>query len=301
MQVRPTRDKATKTVLKDFLSKYGREVDDAKEEKRLGQMHKESATAIVKDYDLPLTPEEFSKEIMPYYEARQALIASSVINHLHKHRIPFALASNSIKEHIEIKISHRKGWKELFSVILGSNEVKSGKPAPDLFLEAAKRMDADAAHCLVIEDSLPGVSAAKAAGMMVVAVTSPLTKDEHFSVAHCIQHSILEFQPEKWGLPKFDDYQASNESLPDQVVGVYFGWAKIGTYGIFKMVVSIAWDLYPDIAKRVIQPYMLQELGKDVCSEQLELWIVGYIRQLHSEVLSGSYDYSLTKFINNLC
>ncbi|KAL5989639.1 hypothetical protein ACLOJK_010532 [Asimina triloba] len=305
----PIAVKASRNVLKDLLlCKYGKEVDAAKEGKRLGQTHNERAAAVVKDYDLPLTPEEFLREIMPYYKARQRTSlgwadvkplpgANRLINHLHKHGIPFALASNSVQEDIELKISHHKGWKESFSVILGRNEVKSGKPAPDLFLEAAKRMDVDAASCLVIEDSLPGINAAKAAGMKVVAVTSPLTQAKCFSVAHCILHSLLEFQPEKWSLPAFDDWlqnalpietlhikdQASNESLPDQVAGVYFGWAEIGTYGTFKMVVTIGWNLYLGIAKRVIRPCILHVLDKDASGEQAELWIVGYVQKLHSK------------------
>lgn len=55
--------------------------------------------------------------------------------------------------------------------VFTASEVKNGKPAPDLFLHAARQMNADPATCLVIEDSLPGVEAAKAAGMQVLRFT----------------------------------------------------------------------------------------------------------------------------------
>lgn len=51
--------------------------------------------------------------------------------------------------------------------IFTASEVKNGKPAPDLFLHAARRMGADPRRCLVIEDSVPGLAAGLAAGMQV--------------------------------------------------------------------------------------------------------------------------------------
>lgn len=58
----------TKNVLKNFLAKYGRAQDSEKENKRLGMTFKESSLTIVDDYDLPLTTEEYVKEILPMYQ-----------------------------------------------------------------------------------------------------------------------------------------------------------------------------------------------------------------------------------------
>ncbi|XP_043690303.1 bifunctional riboflavin kinase/FMN phosphatase-like [Telopea speciosissima] len=307
-------EKTTKYVVKDFLAKYGKILDREKEDKRLGQMHKESAASIVKDYDLPLTPDQFSKEIMPMYKERwpQAKALPGVnrlLMHLHKHGVPFALASNSIRKHIDEKLYRHEGWKELFSVILGSNDVNSGKPSPDLFLEAAKRMGVDPLRCLVIEDSLPGVMAAKSAGMKVVAVPSLQTQADRYSIATYVLHSLLEFQPEIWGLPPFDDWVENalpiepmyvkavasdgflsevsdndSTSLPDQISGVYFGWAKLGTSGIFKAVVSIGWHGHSVAAKQVILPYLIDETEEYTTDQPWQLLLVGYIRELSGEV-----------------
>lgn len=64
----------TKDVLKDLLARYGKEVDYKKEGMRLGVTHKESRLAIIKDYDLPITPEQFTEEIMPMYREKWVLI-----------------------------------------------------------------------------------------------------------------------------------------------------------------------------------------------------------------------------------
>ncbi|KAL7000556.1 hypothetical protein U1Q18_001707, partial [Sarracenia purpurea var. burkii] len=203
-------EQSTKGVLGEFLARYGKILDREKEDKRLGMTQKESARAIVKDYELPITPDCFVQEIMPMYQekwvhAKALPGANRLIHHLHKHQVPFALASNSLRKNIDAKISHQEGWREYFSVILGSDQVKSGKPSPDIFLEAANKMGVDAVHCLVIEDSGIGVKAAKAAGMKVVAVPSLQNADDQYSIADSVLHSLLEFCPELWGLPPFED------------------------------------------------------------------------------------------------
>jgi len=91
--------------------------------------------------------------------------------------LPVALAtgqeSGRLREHL-----HRHGLTDRFDVIVTAGEVPRGKPAPDIFLEAARRLDVMPAHCLVLEDSVHGCEAAIAAGMTVVACPSAVT-------AHC--------------------------------------------------------------------------------------------------------------------
>jgi HAD superfamily hydrolase (TIGR01509 family) len=65
------------------------------------------------------------------------------------------------------------GLEDLFSVIVTSEQVKHGKPAPDMFLEAARRMSVAPGDCLVLEDSPAGFEAAKAAGMDYAIVGRP--------------------------------------------------------------------------------------------------------------------------------
>ncbi|KAK2972151.1 hypothetical protein RJ640_018219 [Escallonia rubra] len=337
-------EQATKDILKEFLERHGKVIDVERENKRFGMTHKETAIAIVKDYDLPLTPDQFSQSIMPLYhekwvQAKALPGANRLIHHLHKHGVPFALASNSIRKNIEAKISHHQGWKEYFSVILGSDQVKSGKPSPDIFLEAANKMGVDAVHCLVIEDSLVGVKAAIGAGMKVVAVPSLENEFNKFSIADSVLRSLLEFHPELWGLPPFEDCRFLSRDaafpnwmslsnlnlmiagvgnalpiepiylkgyyrngllheftdngtspLPIQVSGVYFGWARVGSHEMYKVVIGIKWDTDCCTSKRKIETCLIDGSNEQNFDKQMNLVLVGYIRGLGSKGNTSSDD-----------
>jgi HAD superfamily hydrolase (TIGR01509 family) len=82
---------------------------------------------------------------------------------------PLALASSSNRPVIEAFLD-AAGVQELFAATVSSEEVAGGKPAPDVFLEAARRLGAAADRCAAIEDSGNGLRAAKAAGMRVIAI-----------------------------------------------------------------------------------------------------------------------------------
>lgn len=80
-----------------------------------------------------------------------------------------AVASSAHRAVIDAALA-ATGLHELFEVTVSADEVEHGKPAPDVYLEAARRLGVAPAACLVVEDSLPGVRAGKAARMTVVLV-----------------------------------------------------------------------------------------------------------------------------------
>ena len=82
---------------------------------------------------------------------------------------PVAVASSAHREVISAALE-ATGLAGLFDVVVSSDEVAHGKPAPDVYLEAARQLGVEPAACLVVEDSLNGVRAARAAGMTVVLV-----------------------------------------------------------------------------------------------------------------------------------
>jgi HAD superfamily hydrolase (TIGR01509 family) len=82
--------------------------------------------------------------------------------------LPKCVASSGTPEKIRHGLTCTGLYDQLAPHIFSASEVKRGKPAPDLFLFAAEQMQAAPARCLVIEDSIPGVTGAVAAGMTVL-------------------------------------------------------------------------------------------------------------------------------------
>ena len=78
------------------------------------------------------------------------------------------LASSSNREIIDLVLEHA-GLTDAFTVTVSSEEVARGKPAPDVYLEAAERLGLDPARCVAVEDSASGIRSAHAAGMRVIA------------------------------------------------------------------------------------------------------------------------------------
>ncbi|KAM7254764.1 hypothetical protein ACFE04_020005 [Oxalis oulophora] len=198
-------------VLKVFLVKYGKQWDGREALNIAGKAPFESAAAIIQDYDLPCATDQLISEITPMFFDQWCKIkalpgANRLIKHLRNHSVPMALASNSPRKSIETKISYHKGWKESFSVIIGGDEVRTTKPSPEIFLEAASKLKIEPSNCLVIEDSPPGVMAANAAGMYVVAVPSLRKQTDLYVSANEVINSLFDLRPEKWGLPPFEDW-----------------------------------------------------------------------------------------------
>lgn len=94
-----------------------------------------------------------------------------VLTHLNDRQIPYAVASSSTHERIAFSLS-KTCLTQYFDIICSASEVLHAKPAPDLFLLAAERLGLNPEECIVIEDSLAGIQAAKAASMKVYAYAS---------------------------------------------------------------------------------------------------------------------------------
>ena len=126
---------------------------------------------------LPEPPEEISAEVVRRLEARYRqhlpLLDGAVeaVDRLAA-RWPLGIASSSNREVIDLVLD-LSGLAPLFKVTVSSEEVARGKPAPDVYLEAARRLGVAPERSAAIEDSENGIRAAKAAGMRVVAIPNP--------------------------------------------------------------------------------------------------------------------------------
>jgi HAD superfamily hydrolase (TIGR01509 family) len=95
--------------------------------------------------------------------------AMETVAGLRERGVRVAVASSSPRERLD-RTLRRARLADAFGVTVAGDEVTRGKPAPDMFLAAAERLGAEPARCVVIEDSAPGVAAARAAGMRTVGV-----------------------------------------------------------------------------------------------------------------------------------
>ena len=100
-------------------------------------------------------------ELRPFEDARQA------VEELRARGIPLAVASSSPRERLDRTLA-AGGYA--FAITVAGDEVEHGKPAPDMFLLAAERLQVAPARCVVVEDSGPGVAAGVAAGIPTLGI-----------------------------------------------------------------------------------------------------------------------------------
>jgi beta-phosphoglucomutase len=121
--------------------------------------------------------------------------AIDLIKNLKVMGFKLAVGSSGPKENVELLLTTLK-IKPYFDVIITAEDVKIGKPAPDVFLIIAKRLNINPEYCLVIEDAPVGIKAAKEANMCSIALTTTHTKDELFD-ADFIANDLSEVKVEE--------------------------------------------------------------------------------------------------------
>ena len=150
---------------------------------------------------VPEEPEAISAEVVrrmaARYRERLPLIdgAREAVERLSA-RWPLGVASSSNRPLIDAVLK-LAGLTDRFAATVSSEEVPRGKPAPDVYLEAAARLGVDAARCAAIEDSHSGIRSAKAAGMRVIAIPNPSFPpgDEALAEADLVLDSLAELRP----------------------------------------------------------------------------------------------------------
>jgi HAD superfamily hydrolase (TIGR01509 family) len=147
-------------------------------------------------------PEEINAEVVRRMEARYRerlpLLPGAVeaVERL-AGRWPLGLATSSNRQLIDLALE-LAGIERLFRATVSSEEVARGKPAPDVYLEAARRLGVEASNAAAVEDSHNGILAARAAGMRVIAVPNPHfpPNPEAVAEADVVLRSLHELTPE---------------------------------------------------------------------------------------------------------
>jgi HAD superfamily hydrolase (TIGR01509 family) len=166
-------DAARRTV----VDAHGGEWKDSATTDMLGMSSPEWSRYVVDELRVDLTPEEVNARVLEamlgaYREqlpllpgAREAVVRMAGA-------FPIALATSSNREVIDLVLDGM-GVTDRFGATVSSEEVARGKPAPDVYLEAARRLGYAAAACAAVEDSSNGLRSAHAAGMRVIAIPNP--------------------------------------------------------------------------------------------------------------------------------
>jgi len=175
-----------KKALKQFCKQYGFNLTDTELRNKIyGRANKDWLPELF-EYDL--SPEEYeklAKEKETLFRKMYGPIIKPVtglinfLEKLHLNNIPCAVATSAPPENVEFTLE-KTGTRKYFETIVHEKMIKKGKPDPEVFLKTIYEIGLPAAKCIVIEDSLAGIKAAKSAGTKVIAVTTTLTHDELF-------------------------------------------------------------------------------------------------------------------------
>jgi HAD superfamily hydrolase (TIGR01509 family) len=112
-----------------------------------------------------------------------------------KGNLKIAIGSSSNREYIEIALQNF-GFSDDFDLIVSGKDVPRGKPAPDIYLKVSRELEVSTENCLVLEDTPAGVTAAKSAGMKVIAIPNAYTAGSDFSNADMMVGSLRAIDPE---------------------------------------------------------------------------------------------------------
>jgi beta-phosphoglucomutase len=167
-----------------FSKKHGIKMTDDYFAKELSG--KTNAQIMPKIFDKELTEEEIAKYAnekeaiyrelySPHFSPLTGL--NELITKFIENNIKLAIASNAPPENRKFTLE-KLGFKDIFSLVVGAEQVERGKPYPDMYLHVAEQIRISPQHSIVFEDSPTGIEAAKRAGMKAIALKTFHTEDE---------------------------------------------------------------------------------------------------------------------------
>lgn len=177
------------------VQQYDRVLDDETYSRMIGLRMEESSKLLQARLQIPADPAKLGRQKQTYlaqlgtegippmpglYKLMQAL---------EERKLPWAVATSNRRDYATQVLQQLNLWALCQSLTTGE-EVAHGKPSPDIYLLAAERMAVAPGACLAFEDSVPGAQAAKAAGMVTVAVPGPHEEARAFNFADYVYDSL---------------------------------------------------------------------------------------------------------------
>jgi HAD superfamily hydrolase (TIGR01509 family) len=189
-------------VRESYVREVGGRYAESATRDMMGMSSVEWSRYMAERLGVPGTPEEINAAIVErmleqYGEAPPLIPGAVEAVRRCAERWPLAVASSSNPELIEVVLDVA-GLHEVIPIVVSSQEVARGKPAPDVYLEAARRLVVDPHTCAAVEDSHNGIRSAKSAGMRVIAIPNPHfpPDEEALAQADVVLRSIAELTPE---------------------------------------------------------------------------------------------------------
>jgi HAD superfamily hydrolase (TIGR01509 family) len=170
---------------------FGHSLDDATYQRMVGLRSDQSLQIMLQTFDLPLTADQLYEQKNAHYRQLRANGVPvmpglwALLEVIEARHLPWGVATSSSRAQAEEVLS-QLGLQERCHALAAGNEVPRGKPAPDIYLLAARRLNVAPDRCLALEDSLPGSQAAVAAGMLTVVVPNGRSPGDFPHVHHVL-------------------------------------------------------------------------------------------------------------------
>jgi HAD superfamily hydrolase (TIGR01509 family) len=190
-------------VKREFTEENGGRWKQSAELDMLGMSSTEWSRYMHDELGVPVAPEQISSAVagrlVEQYRQRLPLLPGAVeaVRSLAR-RWPLALATSSNRNVIDLVLD-QADIADAFAATVSSEEVARGKPAPDVYLDAARQLEVDPGACVAIEDSSNGIRSADAAGMAVIAIPNrdfPPEPDA-LALAAVVLDSLEQLTPER--------------------------------------------------------------------------------------------------------
>ncbi|MBN1775086.1 MAG: HAD family phosphatase [Clostridiales bacterium] len=184
----------------EILAAYGVNADKTVTNPYVGRASEALWDAMIERFKLPAKPEELIArqwEMVIRHLPESGICESDglteLLDHIARKGLRATVASSSKVGFVRAVFDHLKLWDRMEG-FTGGDEVKHGKPSPDIYRKAAEKIGVSPRNCLAVEDSTAGVLSAKAAGMITVGYVNPTSEGQDISAADRVVGDLREIR-----------------------------------------------------------------------------------------------------------
>ncbi|KAJ6250629.1 2-deoxyglucose-6-phosphate phosphatase 2 [Anaeramoeba flamelloides] len=198
-----------KEIVKKFSPNEKVTISDKNRSKYIGISASHACEYLIKKFSLPFEVNNLVLLRRNLFRERESNCkqmkgAQRLVSHLAKCGYPLALATSSTKVDMRIKFTRHRRLREYFGDnVCCREDVKQAKPNPEVFLLAAEKIGIDPKNCIIFEDSITGLKAAKESGAIAIHVPQEEAQKKHQICVNETLSSLLDFVPEKYGIKPF--------------------------------------------------------------------------------------------------